>query len=125
MFEERNFHYFENEKQAFDGLGKLPGLIRRLGCYAQYSSVELGKNEGHIAKVNIQPKPKITKNLLLEFGTYDLRHIFGLQTPPVFPAAIVAFWKALSKVADAVDGIHAFEHGGNDFYGCVQSPDNL
>ena len=87
--------------------------------------MEPGKNVGHIAKVNIQPKRKMAKNLLLEFGTYDLRHIFGLQTPPVFPAAIVAFWEALSKVAVAVYSIHAFKHGGNDFYGCVQSPNNF
>jgi hypothetical protein len=60
-------------------------------------------------------------NLLLEFGTYDLRLIFGHKLPPVFPKEILAFWEALFEVADAVYGIHEFKTGGSEFNGYVHT----
>ena len=58
-----------------------------------------------------------TMNLLLEYGTYDLRLIFGHEAPPVFPTETIAFWEALFGVASAVYGIHKFKHGGSVFNG--------
>jgi hypothetical protein len=62
---------------------------------------------------------KDTMNLLLEYGTYDLRLIFGHNLPPVLPKEILAFWEALFEVADAVYGIHEFKTGGSEFNGYV------
>lgn len=62
---------------------------------------------------------KDTMNLLLEYGTYDLRLIFGHHAPPVFPKEILTFWEALFEVADAVYGIHEFKTGGSEFNGYV------
>ena len=58
-------------------------------------------------------------NILLEYGTFDLRLIFGHNLPPVFPAEIATFWKALFQVGDAVYGIHDFKAGGSEYNGLV------
>jgi hypothetical protein len=65
-------------------------------------------------------KGKDTMNLLLEYGTYDLRLIFGHKLSPVLPKEILAFWEALFEVADAVYGIHEFKTGGSEFNGYVE-----
>ena len=119
MFQERNHRYFKSEKEAFDGFGKTPGVIRRLGCYSQRSRVAPSARGAQHRENPDQCKK--TMNLLLEYGSYDLRHIFGLHTPPVFPTATIAFWKALSQIAAALSGIHNFIHGGRDFNGYVAS----
>ncbi|KAJ4379241.1 hypothetical protein N0V86_005286 [Didymella sp. IMI 355093] len=102
------FQYFEDEKKAFDGLRLIPGVIRRLGCYSHRSPV---------VPQNPSTQGTTTMNLLLEYGTYDLRLIFGHLTPPVFPTETIAFWENLFGVANAVSGIHEFKHGGSDFNG--------
>ncbi|KAF2006619.1 hypothetical protein P154DRAFT_615336 [Amniculicola lignicola CBS 123094] len=110
-FNEGYFQHYEDEKRAFDGLQDNKGVIRRLGCYSHRELERPTSPDGSV------PKGKTTMNILLEYGTYDLRFVFGLRSPPVLPREIVTFWKSLFQVADAVSGIHLFKTGGNEFNG--------
>jgi hypothetical protein len=60
---------------------------------------------------------KDTKNILLEYGTLDLRLVFGHQSPPVLSAEIIRFWGSLFEVGNAVSGIHEFKQSGEKFNG--------
>ena len=113
-FYEGSFRHYDDEKKAFDGLRQNRGVIRRLGCYSHPSLVPSVLGD-EMAPQAAERRP--TMNLLLEWGQYDLRMIFGVQSPPVFPKEILAFWEALFEVADAVSGIHEFKTGGNEFNG--------
>ncbi|KAF3053232.1 hypothetical protein E8E11_000162 [Didymella keratinophila] len=117
VFRETKFHHFQNEKMAFDGLRNVRGLISRLGCYSHKSPMKSATLNGQPKETFLPANGKTTKNLLLEYGTYDLRLIFGHQTPPMIPAETIAFWEGLFEVASAVSEIHDFKHGGNEFNG--------
>jgi len=118
-FEEGKFQYYYDEKAAFDGLRGNRGVIRRLGCYSHQLLSPTPSGITHVNGGNQSTERKNTLNLLLEYGTYDLRLIFGHQTPPVLPGEILTFWEALFGVADAVYGIHEFKNGGSEFNGYV------
>ncbi|CAO2655474.1 Nn.00g105380.m01.CDS01 [Neocucurbitaria sp. VM-36] len=115
-FEEGRFQYYHDEKAAFDGLRKNRGVIRRLGCYS-HRILHPSSSNGQVNGERQSVQGKNTMNLLLEYGTYDLRLIFGHVQPPVFPKEILGFWEALFEVADAVYGIHEFTSGGSAFNG--------
>lgn len=105
---------------AFDGLRENRGVIHRLGSYTHQSIIPPQSKVGQTSdERQTSEQRKTTKNLLLEYGTFDLRLIFGHRSPPVFPKEILSFWEALFEVADAVSGIHNFKTGGSEFNGCV------
>lgn len=115
-FEPDSFQYYFDEKAAFDGLRGNRGVIRHLGCYSHQIVTPNMSNNG-------QPQERQavgrldTMNLLLEYGTYDLRLIFFHRLPPVLAKEILAFWQALFELADAMHGIHEFKAGGYEFNG--------
>lgn len=94
-------------------------MIRRLGCYSHRLLRDPAPGNVQVNGEVQSAKFRDTMNLLLEYGTYDLRLIFGHHTPPVLPKEILAFWEALFEVADAVYGIHELKAGGSEFNGYV------
>lgn len=60
-----------------------------------------------------------TFNILLEFGELDLDEFSGdTQYPPVLTLEIIEFWRALFKVAEALQKIHNLEFEDED--GAIQ-----
>lgn len=56
-------------------------------------------------------------NILLEYGTFDLRTYFGHISPPILPSEIIRFWMDMFEISDAVQGIHEFRSGGIQYNG--------
>ncbi|OAL52683.1 hypothetical protein IQ07DRAFT_380568 [Pyrenochaeta sp. DS3sAY3a] len=93
VFEQGSFQYYTDEKAAFDGLRENRGVIHRLGCYTHQTLIPSQPTTGQANGERQRFERKTTKNLLLEYGTYDLRLIFGHKSPPVFPKEILGFWE--------------------------------
>ena len=72
---------------------------------------------------------RMTYNILLEYGEFDLDEFFAGILPPVLQTELEAFWIELFEVADAVEGIHnlAVPTAGvvRHFYGYVPQPHTL
>jgi len=97
-------------------------MIKYLGHYTQQeqrtertsaSSTEHGKGPLH-------KKVEFNYNILLEYSLLDLDEVFGSRLPPVFPNEIEAFWKALFKVADAVDKLHNLNIKEEEYFGYAE-----
>ncbi|EXJ80449.1 serine/threonine protein kinase [Capronia coronata CBS 617.96] len=89
-----NKGYFDWEKTAFEGLRGQPGMVQHLGDYT-------------FEEIPDMPDSR-TYNILLEFGELDLDEFFADQHsyPPVRTPEIIAFWRALSNVAEAIKRLH-------------------
>jgi hypothetical protein len=102
--------YYSDEKKAFHGLRENKGMIRYLGNYSH-------SEREYVGNATEETTPKNTCNILLEYGIYDLRHIFAFRLPPVFPTEIAKFWEGLFGVAHALQGVHDLKIDGNEFHG--------
>lgn len=101
-------YYFDWEKMAFEGLRSQPGMIQYLGDYT-------------FEEIPNEPD-SWTYNILLEFGELDLDEFSADQHsyPPVRRREIIAFWRALFQVAEAIKRLHNLvrqnEDGSTDEY---------
>jgi hypothetical protein len=57
-----------------------------------------------------------TYNLLLEYGEFDLDEYFIEMPPPSTADDIIAFWRNLFDIADALMFIHNFEYDRSAAY---------
>jgi len=94
-------------------------MIKYLGHYThqeQRTDQASGSSAEH-EKGPFHKKVEFNYNILLEYSLLDLDEVFGSQLPPVFPNEIEAFWKALFKVADAVDKLHNLKIKEEEYFG--------
>ena len=90
-------------------------MVRCIGDYTHEEKVERRDSEPHDPR-----QSKVTHNILLEYGEYDLEMIFANMLPPVFPTEVTKFWASLFDVAKALASIHNFkEPSGQDWHGYV------
>lgn len=128
-FESKNYELYKNEVDAFIGLKGHEGMVRWLADYEKVDKAAL--TLGCSGTRAIECEDIKTYNILLEFGAMDLRDYFREKRPPVLPLEIEAFWRSLSAVANAVDGVHNLRilEGGQtkEYYGWHADikPDNI
>jgi hypothetical protein len=64
-----------------------------------------------------------THNILLEYGELDLQEFFVHRSPPILKSEVEAFWKDISDVAIALEGIHNLKtkkyEGYEEYHGYV------
>lgn len=98
---------FIAEQEALESLSKNKrgrSIVRYLGHFTQETLVD-----GKIEK---------TYNLLMEFGDNDLDEYFATSQPPATTEDTIAFWRNLSRIAQALSLIHDFKHSPQgDYYG--------
>ncbi|KAI0186993.1 hypothetical protein EV127DRAFT_410763 [Xylaria flabelliformis] len=116
---------FNSEKNAFHGIQHEKDMIKCLGTVkcAQYR------------QLSDDPKtsePRISHNILLEYGENDLNEYFYVHSPPVLGREIIDFWENLFQIVDALQRVHNLEQkrkdGTTDWYtGCHADvkPDNI
>lgn len=100
-------------------------MIQCFGSYSRRVTRPPSSSMACIGAGAHEPRTKDTHNILLEYGTYDLRMIFGHRLPPVIPKGIITFWAALFEVADAVHGIHEFKIGSDEYHGYINRHEYL
>jgi hypothetical protein len=100
VFDEGNKALYENEKNAFYALRTYGGMVRYLGEYIHKETRAPSATQTH------QDESTTTYNILLEFGECDLDEYFIERNSPILPNEIVAFWKGLFDVVNAVEWIH-------------------
>lgn len=86
---------FEDEKTALVGLHREEEnrpFVRYLGHFMQEKKIN-GNFEW-------------TYNLLLEYGEQDLDEYFATVPPPATSDDIIAFWRNLFKIGDALKFVH-------------------
>jgi hypothetical protein len=105
-YKEENENLYENETDAFRGLEKNKGLIRRL---FDYSHMELTSGHQGSNEAEDEIDGKMTYNIVLEYGECDLQEYFEQHIPPILEDDQLSFWSDLFLVADAVKDIHEFE----------------
>lgn len=81
---------FKAESDAFTALSRENGR-GMIQCFGKYRH---GNGES------------ATHNILLEYGEQDLDEFFDDHYPPVVAVEVIAFWKELVRVADALDRVH-------------------
>jgi hypothetical protein len=89
-------------------------MIKYLGHYTQQ---EQRKGQSSASSAENEKGLEFNFNILLEYSLLDLDEVFGSRLPPVFPNEIEAFWKALFKVADAVDRLHNLNIKEEKYFG--------
>ena len=87
-------------------------MIKCLGHYTHR-----GQPTERTTASSADKKVEFNFNILLEYSLLDLDEVFGSRLPPVFPNEIEAFWKALFKVADAVDKLHNLKINEEEYFG--------
>lgn len=71
---------------------------------------------------------KATRNLLLEYGECDLREYWADNKIPQLPSDVLAFWKSLKNIANALDRLHGIKDSFGQQYHIVHGdikPDNI
>lgn len=90
-FSSEYYDVFNTEQSALRDLDKLHPdhkLVKYLGCYQHGELSEL------------------TYNILLEFGQLDLDEYFACTAPPTTFDGVVAFWRKLFRIVDALKIVH-------------------
>ncbi|KAI0857438.1 hypothetical protein F4860DRAFT_359654 [Xylaria cubensis] len=116
---------FNSEKNAFHGIRYEKNIIKCLGTVkcAQYRQLSDNPKTS---------EPRISHNILLEYGENDLNEYFCVHSPPVLGREIIDFWENLFQIVDALQRVHNLEQkrkdGTTDWYtGCHADvkPDNI
>jgi len=134
-FEEGNAGPYENEKKAFQALRKNDGMVRYLGEYIHKEVHESSTKASTVPEIvtpdSQEDETRVTYNILLEFGEFDLEEYLHDVLPPVVQTEVEAFWKGLFEVADAVKGVHNLQTNTDgrvqEYYGWHADikPDNI
>jgi len=117
-----NMEHYNNELDAFKFLKKNKNMISYLGEF-QYFRFRERKGSAHSnidIEVNSPDHPLGEYNILLEPAVCDLQNYLWQADFPIHSSEITNIWELMSRLVEALMGLHAFTwEDGNEYLGFV------
>ncbi|KAK0653691.1 kinase-like domain-containing protein [Cercophora samala] len=90
-YKKDNWGPFDTERNNFQGIRNIVGIVKYLGCF-EYN----GSDHDDFRDYNI----------LLEYGEQDLEEYLADAYPPVLNSELINFWKKIFRLANTLDSFH-------------------